>query len=186
MYFLNKVSVHRHEPQKYLLALWHINSLYFINSVTWQSRKPQVKKIYIIPPAKGSSALSRTPKDLSWNPQSHWNYPIPSEWSSNCFLWRLMVSCHVPRGGKTRLFGNGKNSIYVFIRASAILSLYMKTTYTQFKQMPLGVPSAMWPADAALTSLPIFLHTIAAIVKFSESSCQLIDIITESVEKQVI
>lgn len=40
-----------------------------------------------------------------------------------------MVPSHVPEGGETSLFGNGKNSIYACIRASAILSVVYDMDY---------------------------------------------------------
>ena len=47
----------------------------------------------------------------------------------------------------------------------------------------VGAQSPAWLLDEPLTTLPIFFHTIAAIIEFCESSCQLIDIITQSVEQ---
>ena len=40
-----------------------------------------------------------------------------------------MVPSHVPEGGETSLFGNGENSIYACIKASAILSVIYDMDY---------------------------------------------------------
>lgn len=50
----------------------------------------------------------------------------------------------------------------------------------------LVAPFPRWTVSEALTSLSIFLHTVAAIVELCEGGCQLVNVVTEGVEKQVV
>lgn len=127
-------------------------------------------------------------QDTFLAPQTHW-----SQWPFNSFPGVLKVPSH-------RL--NGQNLFLFFFLIVVVQFLSVTNARDHCSDLFFAMNKANWkgvlptfqalwhPSSntemGTLTSLSIFLHTVAAIIELCEGSRQLINIITECVEKQVI